>query len=168
MLINLFGGPGSGKSSVMAKVFFELKKKNINVEMAPEFAKDLLWEERFKTMENQIYIFGKQFHRIKRIYDKVDVVITDSPLLFSVVYKRDWLSDTFDRLVLEIHESFSNVNYFVNRISEYNPIGREQTAQEAAKVDNKMLALLQNNNIEYTIIQGNTNGAMQVVREVMG
>ncbi len=43
---------------------------NINCEMALEFAKDKVWEESFKTMDDEIYIFGKQFHKIWRL--KVD------------------------------------------------------------------------------------------------
>lgn len=39
-VINLFAGPGSGKSTTCAGVFNKLKLAGINCEMALEYAKD--------------------------------------------------------------------------------------------------------------------------------
>lgn len=55
LIINLIGGPGSGKSTTAAGLFYKLKKLGYNCEMSLEFAKD-------KVMDDQIYIFGKQYH----------------------------------------------------------------------------------------------------------
>ena len=46
IVVNLFGGPGSGKSTFMANLFYHLKCRGVEVVMAPEFAKDSVWEER--------------------------------------------------------------------------------------------------------------------------
>ena len=40
LVINLFGGPGCGKSTTMARLFADLKARGYNVEMVSEFAKD--------------------------------------------------------------------------------------------------------------------------------
>jgi len=59
LIVNLFGGPSSGKTTMAAGLFCLLKMHGIDCELVTEFAKDLVWEERFKTLKNQQYIFGK-------------------------------------------------------------------------------------------------------------
>ena len=82
ILVNLFGSPGTGKSTGAAYIFSQLKMRGINAELVTEFAKDKVWEESKAVFNNQAYIFGKQYFRISRCADKVDVVITDSPRLY--------------------------------------------------------------------------------------
>lgn len=66
LVVNLFGGPGSGKSTCAAGVFTLLKLSGVNAELVTEYAKDLTWEKRHVTLANQHYIFGKQLQRLKR------------------------------------------------------------------------------------------------------
>ena len=58
-VINLVGGPGSGKSTAMAGVFYNLKRLGVNCEMVTEYVKDKVWEESFKTIEDQFYLNGQ-------------------------------------------------------------------------------------------------------------
>lgn len=44
LVINLFGGPSTGKSTTAAEIFVYLKKKKINCEYITEYAKDKTWE----------------------------------------------------------------------------------------------------------------------------
>ena len=67
LIVNIFGGPGVGKSTTAAAVFALLKLHNIEAELVTEFPKDLVWEKRAYTFENQNYIFGKQQHRQWRV-----------------------------------------------------------------------------------------------------
>lgn len=149
LVVNLFAGPGSGKSTTCAGIFERLKLRGINCEMALEYAKDKVWEESFHTLDNQIYVFGKQLHRIFRLKDKVDVIITDSPLPFSILYDKS-KSLNFKRLVLEQFNQFNNLNIFIERDENYNPSGRMQTQEEAQKLDNEIKCILKDNHINYT------------------
>jgi len=146
IVINLFAGPGVGKSTTAAKVFAELKMRGVNCEMALEFAKDKVWEESFKTMDDQIYIFGKQFHKIWRLKDKVDVIICDSPLPISIVYDKE-NSKAFHELIMEQFNKFNNLNFYLKRSAVYQKSGRVQTEEEAKKIDKVVEGVL----IDYKI-----------------
>ena len=80
IVVNLFGGPGSGKSTGAAYIFSQLKMAGINCELITEYAKDKTWEKNMTALDCQEYILGKQSYRMKRCADKVDVIVTDSPL----------------------------------------------------------------------------------------
>jgi nucleoside-triphosphatase THEP1 len=165
IVINLFAGPGVGKSTTAAKVFAELKMKNVNCEMALEFAKDKVWEESFRTMDDQIYIFGKQFHRIWRLKDKVDVIICDSPLPISIVYDKE-NSEVFHKLIMEQFNKFENYNFFLERGVEYQKEGRVQTEEEAKKVDKIVKDVLEKYKI-YHYIQPIDGAADVIVKMIL-
>lgn len=141
IVVNLFGGAGCGKSTLMALIFAELKKLGIETEMAPEWVKEKVWDESFKVMADQIYVFGKQLHRIKRLEDKVDVVICDSPLLCSIIYDQS-KNQAFSNLVVDQFKSFNNMNYYLKRSTRYVPNGRMENEEEAKKKDEEIQVLL--------------------------
>ena len=154
IVVNLFAGPGSGKSTTCAGVFAKLKLAGVNCEMALEYAKDKVWEESNKVLDDQIYVFGKQLHRIFRLKDKVDVVITDSPILLSIIYDKTG-NKYFSDLVLNQFNNFDNRNYFIERTTVYNPKGRLQTEDEAKEIDKVLLDLLKDCSIEYDSVGKN-------------
>ena len=166
LFINLFGGPGTGKSTLCASIFTELKIKGVDCEMALEYAKDVVWEESFTKLKNQIYIFGKQHSRIHRLIGKVDVVITDSPLINSIVYdqtENPYLKD----LVLHEFSKLNTINYFLTRGTNYNPNGRVQSMEDALKVDEKYKNLLLDNNIPYVEITIGPNNASIIANQII-
>jgi nicotinamide riboside kinase len=138
LIVNLFGGPSTGKSTVAAGLFCLLKMHELECELVTEFAKDLIWEERSKTLENQQYIFGKQYHKIWRLLDKVEVIITDSPLMLSVVYASNKCVKSFVKNVVGTTNTLDNLNIILYRKDKYNSNGRYQTEQEAKIIDNKI------------------------------
>ena len=140
VVVNLFGGPGAGKSTTMARLFADLKTKGINCEMVSEFAKDLVYENRIDTMKDELYIFAKQNHRLFRVVDKVDVIITDRPLLLTNVYDSLYGEDNqlLHQLVKDRFQSYSNVNIFLNNenIDYKEDEGRLQSKEEAEHISN--------------------------------
>lgn len=101
LVVNFYAGPGTGKSTVAAHVFALLKWRGMNVEMALEYAKDKVWEESLAVLSNQIYVLGKQIHRVNRLVGQVDIVLTDAPLGHSLYYGKHGTSPEFKAMVLE-------------------------------------------------------------------
>lgn len=152
IVINLIGGSGSGKSTIASGIFYNLKKNNIDCEMALEFAKDKVWEESYRTLDDQIYVFGKQYHRLWKLLGKVDVIITDSPLILSAIYNKEQ-SDYFENFIIEQFKKFNNKVYFIERNpSQYQENGRMQNLEEAIEIDEKILDILKRNNISFMSI----------------
>lgn len=149
LVVNLFGGPSSRKSTVAAGVFCLLKMHGVECELVTEFAKDLVWEERYNTLKNQQYIFAKQYHKIWRLLDKVNIIITDSPLLLSIVYKPKDCVESFTNNVIDTINTIDNLNVILTRDGEYNENGRYQNEEQAKKIDIRIKHKLIQHNMDW-------------------
>ncbi len=157
---------GAGKSTMSAHLFADLKWAGINCEYVGEFAKDKVWEESYKVLDSQLYVFGKQYHKLKRLEDKVDVIITDAPILLSTIYNKND-GEIFDQLVIQTFNSFNNVVYYIDRKKSYNPKGRIQTEEESKEVDNEVIGMLNKYNVEYKIIPGEREQVIKLRDEII-
>lgn len=144
LVVNLYGGPGTGKSTTAALTFGILKTRGHNAELVTEVAKDLTWEERHHAIRCQPYVFGKQMFRIERLLGQVDVIVTDSPILLSTVYGRK-LGEHFRNYVLDVFRSWDTLDVFLRRdhlVHPYNPKGRNQSEEEANALDETIREML--------------------------
>lgn len=133
-IINLYGGPGAGKSTLAARLFYELKTRGgKSVELIAEAAKEDAW---IGKPPYQPDIFFEQARRVVRLCGHVDVVISDSPLLLSALYGGDkWkplVSAVETSLVADGHRI---VSCNLVRTKAYQPEGRYQTEEQAQEVD---------------------------------
>lgn len=168
IVINLFGAPGSGKSTGAAYIFSYLKQLGINCELVGEFAKDKTWEHNMTALTCQEYVFGKQSYRLARCRDDVDVIITDSPLPLSIIYNTNpAIKESFPKMVMDIFNTYTNLNYFLIRTKPYNPKGRNQTEEESDALNNPIIDLLKSKNIEYAKYNGDIEGYQKIVDDVL-
>lgn len=151
-VINLFAGPGTGKSTTAAQIFSALKWQGYSCELVTEFAKEKVWEESFKVLDDQLYIFGKQNHKMRRLVGKVDIIITDSPILLSLVYDQT-KNENFQKLVLDVHNEFNNFNVYFQRTKQYVSAGRMQDEEGARALDVKIRKMLDKTKIEYGVFK---------------
>jgi adenylate kinase family enzyme len=166
-VVNLFGTPGAGKSTGAAYIFSRLKMLGYNAELVTEFAKDKVWEENDTIFKNQAYIFGKQYYKQSRLDGKVDVIITDSPLLFSIFYNHDpILGETYNTVIENVFNSFNNINFLLTRTKEYNSCGRFQTQEEADALKEPMLDMLDSYGIIYDEFTGSISDYDEIVEIV--
>ena len=126
--------------------------------MALEYAKRKVWEKCGHVLNDQIYVFGKQFHTIDMLVGQVDVIVTDSPLLLSLAYSRDRnYYDELEKLVLKVYSNMDNINIFLTREKEYNSSGRMQTERQAEMMDKTIMKLLNAHGIKYITIPADSN-----------
>ena len=173
IVVNLYAGPGNGKSTGAAYIFSKLKMAGVNAELVPEFAKDKVWEGNVKALANQAYVFGKQYFRLSRLEGEVDVIVTDSPLLLGVMYNKDpRLGEEFNQVISRVSKSIGDVrlDYFVKRVKPYNPKGRLQSEEESDELSKKTKALLDTELGAVGMwreIPGNIEGYDSVVNDVL-
>lgn len=168
-VINIWGGPGIGKSTTAADLFVNMKKRQLNVELVTEYAKDAVWERRHNLFEDQIYIFAKQHRRIQRLEGHgIDWVITDSPIPLGLVYLNDDLAyaKSLRNLIKDTFALFNNSNYLLSRYFGYNPVGRNQKDEmEAIIFDNRVKALLDEWNVPFTTVQAGNTAVDYIINE---
>lgn len=132
-----------------------MKLRGFNCELVGEYAKDMVWREMPpEAFQDQIYITAKQNHRLLRLKDKVDYAITDSSLILGAVYASVDYHKHYEPLLVELFNSYDNEVFLIKRTKQYNPIGRNQSAEEAEKIHNQVVNLLKHYNIPYTEIEG--------------
>ena len=168
IIVNLFGAPGAGKSTGAAYIFSKIKMAGVNAELVTEFAKDKVWEESKEVFNNQIYIFGKQSFKISRVMNKVDVIITDSPIILSSFYNsNEMIQEELDALVMKTFNSYNNMNYFIERVKPYQEKGRFQTEEESDQIADEVSTLLDEKEVDYEVIAGDTEGYDYIVKQIL-
>jgi len=151
LFVNIFGGPGAGKSTVAAGLFWYMKTQfgisNLSVELVREYAKELVWLENYDVLKNQVYVTGKQYHRMKMLDSKVDIAISDSPILVGLAYGE--YPPEYVPYLLSLHNSLTNINILLERCIPYETVGRTQTEEEAIEKDIFIKNLLIKYNVPY-------------------
>lgn len=174
-IVNLFGGPGIGKSSIASGITYKLKKKHITCDNPYEFPKSLAWDENHSAIRDQLYVLANQHRGIVKSYGKVDYIILDSPILLSLVYRNAYKggeypatlyeSEHFDKLVLDIHNQYDCINIVLKRgEGNHNEKERYQTLEESKKLDFEIENTLIKNNIPYHLVDVNEKTAKKIVK----
>ncbi len=151
-IINLYGGPGVGKSTLALGLSAYMKQQGLEVEFVSEYAKQLTWEKRSMALSNQVYVFAKQLHQIHRLADQVDYIVTDSPLLLTLAYKPESMHPSFDAMVIDVVKEYPSINLMLERHTDYNSNGRNQTLREAVDVDERIKTILDYYRVPYSTI----------------
>jgi hypothetical protein len=173
-IINLFGGPGIGKSTQASGLYFEMKKLGMSVEMPYEYPKVLAWDKNYNAVKDQLYVIGNQHRNIARLYGQVDYIIVDSPILLSLVYKDRYddgleypsllYGEKFNEFILDLNSKYDSLNIVLERDSDmFNQDGRFQDLTESVEIDNDIVEILDLNNINYNRVKVNDNSIKTIL-----
>lgn len=164
-VINIWGAPAAGKSTVAAGLFSLMKAADYNVELVNEYAKDVTWEGHKELLKDQLFVLGQQNRKLERLRDKVDYVISDSPLLLTLAYTPEIYYKTFERLVYEVWSSYDNLNYFIIRTHPYRQVGRVHTEEQSASLNKRIADILDKYSVPTTFFYEDTQ---KIVKNVFG
>lgn len=140
LVVNLFGGPGAGKST-LAHRLCDLAMRGRLVEHSPEYAKELIWDDRRDMLNgsvtSQAVVASEQISRLNRLIGRVEIAVTDSPILLEVPYvdSNDQSYASFVESLATYHRSLRRLDVFVNRGSSFDTRGRKHTLDESMALD---------------------------------
>jgi len=152
IVINIFPGPGAGKSTMAAGIYYKLKMRGVNAELVREYAKLKVWEGSTGVLKDQFYVSGKQNHDVRLLNGNVDIIITDSPIVLGTIYDERKDPILKDYLINEFKQ-YNNINYYIRRVpGDYLQDGRMQTEAQSNVCDQEIKELLDSNDIPYRYI----------------
>jgi hypothetical protein len=173
VLINFVASPSSGKSIMAALTFVKLKTDHNSSELIQEYAKQLVWSEKFEELANQWYVTKKQYDMIKAVYGKVDYLVTDSPLLVGLHYNRYHTDNVCnvektESMILSKMDEFNNIYIFLkrNKNNPYEKIGRIHDENQSIEIEKNLKGLLDEFNLKYLEIESDVNNIDKIMEYV--
>lgn len=148
MRVNLFSGPGAGKSTLAKWLSCELGKAGIENELVDEWIKRWAYEKKTLRGWDQKHVFNNQLEKEEFFLKHgVPCIVTDSPLLMQIAYMKKHGNDRFipgclaDLKLFE--EDYSSINIFLERGKlPYQETGRWQSYEEALEMDEIVKTIL--------------------------
>jgi ABC-type oligopeptide transport system ATPase subunit len=139
-VINLFGAPGSGKSTAAAGLFNLMKVTGKSVELVTEAAKDWTWSKDWMHLKHQPSILAEQDFRLARLEGQVEWAITDSPLPAQIAYMgTEWQRIGLDDTAYNLWDRYINFSVLLTKGDfEYQKAGRNETSEQAMVLANVM------------------------------
>jgi len=172
-LINLFGGPGIGKSGIAAGITYKMKKKHIKVNNPYEFPKKLAWDNNIPAISDQLYVFANQHRGIAECYGKVDYIVIDSPILFSTIYHRyytkgypaEMYGKVFHDMVIDLHRRYGSINILLERgVTIHNDDERFQNYKQSVEIDTLCKNVLDETKSPYHTVKVGDNSVKDIMK----
>lgn len=173
-VFDLYGGPGTGKSTSAALMYAYLKLKGVNSELVREYVKDWAWEERKINTYDQLYLLGKQIRRESLVYGKTDVIVTDSPVMLGIYYSRRFsppdIAEAVEAAAMAFYrqaslDGYEHIHVMLNRIKPYESAGRYQTEAEAKDIDGGVERMLNEFGVKYVVCDPTEEDLQQLLSE---
>lgn len=167
-VINFVAAPSIGKTLISSLVFAELKTEHKSCELVQEFAKQLIWQEKFEELNNQRYVNSEQYKKLKCLKGKVEYIITDSPLLLGIIYnkeKENSHKEQIRKMILDNIDEFNNIYIFLERNEDFpfEQNGRIHNEEQSKYIQQELKKLLDELNIKYLSVKSSKNNLKKII-----
>ena len=168
-VVNLIGGPSIGKSTCAAYLYYLFKKDGKRAELVRECVKDWLYEGKSVGSFDQLYFLGEGIRRETVLYNKVDYVISDSPVLLNLAYARKYCSKNIVNSVEMMINAFyvqasseghRHVDVLLKRTHDYVEKDRYETKEQALEIDKNLTSILST----CMVVQPNEEGILSLYK----
>jgi len=161
--IALFGGPGTGKSTVAHWMMWQLKSLGIQAEMSREWIKRWAYAKRpMDRLTDQLIVMGAQLQEEQEALATGCIVITDSPILLQAAYAT--IGSDIQRAIeteVGLQERHKTLNLFLLRADRmFTPVGRWESEMDARIKDSEIRDVLDNSGLAYTPVLHNDYDAI--------
>lgn len=153
-VINIFGAPSAGKTTLAHGLMHQFKTLWADVEFAPEYAKDLVLSKSSHILSYQNHVFGEQDLRLSRLKNQSEIAITDGPLLNSAFWAPEEYYSSFRRNVFDFFGQYENINLLLISNGKFNPLARVQNEQESKLISEALPKFLLENGVPFYEVLG--------------
>lgn len=159
-VINIIGGPGCDKSLVTSAIILFLKLHDKTVEVIPDYAKSLVWQQNFEVLKNQYFIAQRQYEMLNLLDGQIQFLITECSLPQVLYYNENYADNICDigktrTQILNWYKQHNNVNVLVERGDrKYIHTGRFQDEEQAKGIDRGLRGILTREGLRYTALPG--------------
>jgi predicted ATPase len=166
IIVNLFGGPGAGKTTLAYYLAYRFKQAGFRAELVGEAARELIYDRNnpkeggvaAQLIDNQFLISGLQAERFKRLERHgIEVAIADSPLKMGLLYVKEHdMRWALTAAIEAFNKDFQHqINVLVQRTrGKYDMESRAQTEDEAVELDRRIEALIGHQIGDYATVWG--------------
>jgi len=171
--INLYGAPSSGKTTLASQIFAEMKSKNYHIAYVPEYSKDLVYmglDMRTLSEVERLNILVKQFKRENILKDKVDFLVTDSPMILTAYYhqdpfkREDW---SYAKDIVMRHLTENEIHLWLEPTNNFEVKGRSHDEKQSEQISKDLLKYLKNLNIPLKTISGTPDERLKKVMKII-
>jgi hypothetical protein len=141
--------------------------EGVKAEPVGEEAKEVIYDDSFALLKNQVLICGRQWQRMIQLRrSSCEVAISDSPLRQGMLYVEDapYYHELFalvTKLELEIPHTY---NMWINPVKPYGQFGRYQNEEEAKALNIKAPQLIRK---FWLKVDGNRHGVHHLAENIL-
>lgn len=161
--VNFWGNPGVGKSGLAGELYGRLSGKGYLVELVKEYAKELQYRGELvrkdkRTGEDveteQMIISTEQYRREVEYEDRVQVIVTDAPVLQGVVFAPAHYRSELTSILRQLTAGWTSLDILLVRDVrvDYQSGGRIQTHEESIAFRPEIEAVLRADRPEFVTI----------------